>query len=113
MSNDVDLFTSFRGLAEELQAVNQRAVREYGPIVEHLVRTGSRDSQEIEHTLDGLLGFCGDASALALYKTLCRHYWSIDPAATAFYVHAYREMWESEDKPEDAGEPDAQQGGDA
>ena len=113
MSNDIDLSASFRGLAEELQAVNQRAVREYGPIVEHLVRTGSRDSQEIEHTLDGLLGFCGDASALALYKTLCRHYWPIDPAATAFYVHAYREMWESEDNSENAGKLHAPQEGDA
>jgi hypothetical protein len=35
---------------------------------------------------------------LLLYKKLCRHYYAIDPAASAAYVHAYREMWDSEPK---------------
>jgi hypothetical protein len=30
-----------------------------------------------------------------LYRRLCRHYFAIDPAATAFYIHTYREMWDS------------------
>lgn len=30
-----------------------------------------------------------------MYKKLCRHYWDIDPAATADYVNAYREYWDS------------------
>jgi hypothetical protein len=30
---------------------------------------------------------------------LCRHYWAIDPAATADYINAYREYWDS-DAPE-------------
>ena len=34
---------------------------------------------------------------LALFKTLCRYYWDIDPSATAAYVHAYREMWDPEE----------------
>jgi hypothetical protein len=29
-------------------------------------------------------------------QQLCRHYYAIDPAAAAYYVYAYREMWDSE-----------------
>jgi hypothetical protein len=81
---------------QELQ-LQLRAERQYKPRVEALVRTGSRDAQQIEHTLDGLLDFCGHGPVLALYRRLCRHYWDIDPAATAFYVKAYRELWHSEE----------------
>ncbi len=48
-----------------------------------------------------LLDFCGHEPVLQLYKKLCRHYWDIDPAATADYVNAYREYW-------DSGEPGGQ-----
>ena len=33
---------------------------------------------------------------LLLYKRLCRHYFDIDPRATAFYIDAYRKMWDEE-----------------
>ena len=69
---------------------------EYAPIVDAIVRNHVRDARHIERTLDGLLGFCFDPKALLLYKKLCRHYFTIDPAATAFYVRAYREMWDSD-----------------
>ena len=59
---------------------------EYAPIVDSIVRARSRDIRHIEHTLDGLLDFCFDPEALLLYKKLCRHYYDIDPAATAEYV---------------------------
>lgn len=32
-----------------------------------------------------------------MYKKLCRHYWDIDPAATAYYVNAYREYWDGDE----------------
>ena len=57
-----------------------------------------RDVQQIEHTLDGLLDFCGYAPVLEMYRRLCRHYWDIGPAATADYVKAYRERWDSEEE---------------
>jgi hypothetical protein len=84
-------------IARSMELLNQQAVREYRPIVEGIVRSRSRDVPFIEHTLDGLLDFCGFDSALVLYKTLCRHYWTIDPEATAGYVNAYREMWDADD----------------
>ncbi len=84
------------GLAEKLQALNRKAVRAYTPVVETILSSRSHDACHIEHTLDGLLDFCGHEPALQLYKKLCRHYFSINPVATAEYVHAYREMWDSE-----------------
>jgi hypothetical protein len=92
-----DLLQSLRGFAESLQALNQQAVREYTPIVDGILRSRSRDTRHIEHTLSGLLDFCGYEPALVLYKKLCRHYWDVDQAATAFYVNAYREMWDSDE----------------
>jgi hypothetical protein len=45
-----------------------------------------------------LLDFCFFDPALQLYRRLCRHYFAIDPAATGFYIDAYREMWDPETK---------------
>lgn len=95
--NDHDgLVQSVKAIAERLQSLNQRAVLEYAPVVEGILRSHNRDARHIERTLDGLLGFCSDPETLLLYKRLCRHYFAIDPAATAEYIHAYREMWDSE-----------------
>lgn len=98
MSDYARMLASIEGLAENLQALNQAAAREYTPIVESIMLSGNDDAHRIEHTLDGLLSFCGYEPVLQLYKKLCRHYFSINPTATAEYVHAYREMWDSEQK---------------
>jgi hypothetical protein len=90
------LFRDVEALAQSLSALARRAVAEYTPLVEAIVRDQSRDARRIERTLDGLLDFGFDPEALLLYKKLCRHYYFIDPAAAAYYVHAYREMWDSE-----------------
>jgi len=103
MSGYASMLKSIRGLAENLQALNQAAVREYTPIIEAILLSSSHDARHIEHTLDGLLSFCGYEPALQLYKKLCRHYFSINPVATAEYVHAYREMWDSEQKAKQPG----------
>jgi hypothetical protein len=86
------------GLAHDLRALQRQAAREYTPVVDDILRTRSRDTRHIEHTLDGLLGFCGHESVLRMYKNLCRHYSNIDTAATAFYVSAYREQWEDDEQ---------------
>ena len=91
-----DLFQSIKVIAEQLQSLNQRAVLEYEPVVAAILRSQSRDTHQIEHTLDGMLDFCCYEPMLMLYKKLCRHYWHIDPAATAQYIQFYREMWDPE-----------------
>ena len=91
--------TAPQGIIELIRAVSdlqQRAALAYKPVVEDILRTGSRDIQTIEHTLDHLLDFCGFEPVLDLYKQLCRHYWDIDPEATAYYINSYREYWDSE-----------------
>ena len=70
----------------------------YSPEVDAVIREQSRDSKRIERLLDGILDFCFDIDMLRLYKKLCRHYFQIDPQATAFYIHAYRDMWDAQDK---------------
>ena len=81
----------------QLQRLQQQAAQQYQPEVDALLRTGSRDVQQIERTLDSPLDFCDHPPVLAMYRRLCRHCWDIDPAATADYVKAYRERWDSEE----------------
>jgi hypothetical protein len=64
------LFRSVKGIAESFHALNRQAVREYMPVVEGILRSHSRDPEHIEHTLDGLLDFCGYEPALVLFKKL-------------------------------------------
>ena len=90
MSDD-DAMQAIRTLASSMRDLQQQAAQQYLPVVDDILRTRSRDTQHIEHTLDGLLDFCGHEPVLRLYKKLCRHYWDIDPAATVDYVKAYRE----------------------
>ena len=51
--------------------------------VEAILNEKTRAAARIERCLDGLLDFCFDHEALALYKRFCRFYHEIDPAATA------------------------------
>ncbi|HBA72851.1 MAG: hypothetical protein A2X82_01070 [Geobacteraceae bacterium GWC2_55_20] len=90
------LLQSISAIAEQMQGVQAIAVAQYTPVVETIIATRSRDVRQIEQTLDGLLDFCGHEQALLLYRRLCRHYFDIDPAATADYINAYRELWDSE-----------------
>ena len=61
-------------LARGVRDLQQQAEQEYRPVVDEILRTGSRDARYIERTLDGLLDFCGHEPVLAMYKQLCRHY---------------------------------------
>ena len=83
-------------LARGLRDLRQQAAQQYKPVVDGILLTRSRDIRHIEHTLDRLLDFCGHEPVLRMYKNLCRHYWDIDPAATADYINAYREYWDSD-----------------
>jgi hypothetical protein len=84
-------------LVRDMQELEQSAAQQYRPVVDEILRSGSRDAQHIEHTLDRLLDFCGHEPMVLMYRQLCRHYWSIDQAATACYINAYRERWDSDE----------------
>jgi hypothetical protein len=81
-----------------LQALHQQAVDALEPTVLAILRNGSPDASWIERTLDQLLNHACMPKGLALFKALCRHYWQLDPQATASYINAYRDMWDGDDK---------------
>ena len=89
-------FSGIMELAATLNQLHKQMVTECVPIVQDIVRSRSRDQQQIEHTLDRLLDCACIPEGLALFKSLCRYYYSLNPAATADYVFAYRDMWDSE-----------------
>ena len=97
MSDFDALFESIGPIAARMQDLQQQAAQQYKPVIDDIVHSSCRDAKQIEHTLDRLLDFCGYEPVLQLYKRLCRHYWDIDPAATADYIKACLEHWLSEE----------------
>jgi hypothetical protein len=95
-----DLLRDMKTIAEDLRGIQELGVAQYTPVVEQIIATRSRDAHHIQRTLDYLLDFACHPAGLALYKTLCRYYYTLDPAATADYVNYYREMWDSEEAEE-------------
>lgn len=100
-----DLLDDVAAVIAPLQALHQQAVEAHTPTVREILQNGSRDVRLIEHTLDQLLDHACIPKGLALFKSLCRHYWQLNPQATASYINAYREMWDSDDKNETEVEP--------
>lgn len=94
--SDTDPMQAIHTLVGSMQILQRQAAQQYKPVVDDILRTRSSDTRHIEHTLDGLLDFCGHEPVLQLYKQLCRYYWDIAPAATADYINAYREYWDSD-----------------
>lgn len=93
---EAELLAAVSGIVDGLSRVHADAVDAYRPEVEAIIQTRSRDVDRIEHTLDGLLAFCGDDATLALFKRLCRYYWDLDQEATSRHVLAYREWFEGD-----------------
>ena len=89
-----DLIQRVSELAKNAQELSRIALPQYAVEVEAILKAQSRDSRRIENCLDAMLDFCFDDEMLVLYKKLCRYYYDIDPETTAFYVYAYREMWD-------------------
>ena len=87
-------------LASQISGLHKQAIAIYEPEVEAIIRGRSHDVRRIEQTLDRLLDCAGDDTCLQLYRRLCRHYWDIDPVATAEYIHFYRQTWDTESLPE-------------
>ncbi|MCF7838030.1 MAG: hypothetical protein K9N49_05320 [Candidatus Marinimicrobia bacterium] len=85
-------------LAASLNQLHKQMADACAPVVQDIVQSRCRDQQQIEHTLDRLLNCACIPEGLALFKALCRYYYTLNPAATADYVHAYRDLWDSEEE---------------
>jgi len=97
MSDTDALYESIACIASRVLELQLQAAQQYKPLVDAILKSRSQDVRKIEHTLDGLLDFCGYTPVLQMYKRLCRYYWDIDSSATAFYIDAYRRYWDSEE----------------
>ena len=89
-------FGEIRALAVTAHEMQRQQLAALTPIAQRLIHTGSHDANQIERALDRLLDCACIPEGLAIFKTLCRYYYAINPAATTSYVHAYRDMWDSE-----------------
>ena len=78
MSDFDALFESIGPVAERMKDLQRQAALQFKPVVDEILHSGRRDVKQIEHTLDGLLDYCGHDPVLQLYKRLCLHYWDID-----------------------------------
>lgn len=90
-------FDEVLDLVRAIGDIEQRAALQYRPVVDDILRTGCRDTQHIERTLSNLLDFSGNDDVLLMYRQLWWHLWTIDQAATAFYINSYREIWDSDE----------------
>jgi hypothetical protein len=93
---DENTLNDFKDLAKQINELNEQAYYSYFPLVEELISSKRKESNEIEHLLDRILDIASSDKGLLLYKRLCRYYWEIDKEATVFYVNAYRELWDDE-----------------
>ena len=86
-----------RNIAKELQVIYAKAESSYEPIVNDIIRTNSKDENEIERVLDFMLDFADSEKILALFKDLCRYYYGINPQAATDYVRIYKELYEMDE----------------
>ena len=93
-------FEGIRELAASLNALHRQIAAACAPSVHDMIRSRTRDQRQIEHMLDRLLDCACIPEGLALFRALCRYYFTLNPAATASYVVAYRDMWDRDDAEE-------------
>lgn len=91
-------FDSIHSIVSTLNQLANQAVGIYAIEVDLIIQSQSKNGNEIERTLDGMLDFCFHKDMLVLYKKLCSYYFFTNPVATASYITAYRELWDSDEE---------------
>lgn len=89
-----ELMNSLSGVVKEHQQLVKRALGIYSVQVSELINSQTKNNEEIQHLLDGLLDFCFDDDFLLLFKKVCRYYYPINPQVTVNYVYRYRDFWD-------------------
>ena len=92
------VLAEFVEIAHSVSEIYSEIIGKVEPQVLRAIETDERDFAVIESLLDQLLDICDDDQALKLYRLLCRHYWTISPTNTVFYINAYRSMWGSDNE---------------
>lgn len=94
------LLSDLQPLVEQMRDLCRQAVAQANAEVNDILQTNDRNTARIESQLDHMLGFCYDPDMLLAFKRLCRHYFTFAPVATAEYIQAYREMWDTPEEEE-------------
>lgn len=90
------LMNKLRSLIDSRADLAKDAYRLYKPKVENLIASKTKNKNEIERLLDGLLDFCFDDGVLTLYRRVCKYYFTISPENTVSYIEYYKEMYDPE-----------------
>jgi hypothetical protein len=91
------LSKSLKDLIEQTQELAKTAHAQYLLEVDNIIENNILDANHIEKLLDNMLDFCFYNKIFIQYRRLCHYYYDIDRHATADYINAYRELWDSED----------------
>jgi len=102
-------FSEIKELAKQINdlaiVANEQFIVELNTIIAGQIK----EPKVIENLLDRMLDFASHDSVLLLYKKLCRYYLPIDPEATASYIYAYRDMWDSDEEEESSYAEDSEE----
>ena len=99
MHQDEEYDELIRIIGESYIQLGEEAYELYRPITNDLCSRTALE-EEVEHTLDWMLGFCGYEKMLDLFKMICRKYIYVYPRMIEFEIQQYREMFDSDDEPE-------------
>ena len=99
MEKDDKLFNAITELIKTRNQLAKQALIGFRYEISEIIRT--KNHHKIEHLFDRMLDYCFDDEVLAEYKRILRYYYPIDPESVTFYVHHYREMYESEELEEE------------
>lgn len=92
-----NLLKEMRSIIESRTDLAIEAYPIYELLVKNILRNKSKNIQEIERLLDGLLDFCFDEKFLLLYRKVCGYYYTISPEKTFEYIGYYKEMYDPEE----------------
>lgn len=76
------------------EQLNEEMLRVYTPMVNDICDRKNVTQYELEHFLDYLLSACFSDGMTALFKKVCRRFYSEYPEIIEDYVLFYREMYE-------------------
>ncbi len=91
---DNKLINSLSEVVKDHQQLVKRALGIYSVKVSVLINSQTKNNEEIQHLLDGLLDFCFNDDFLLLFKKVCRYYYPINLQVTVNYVYSYRDLWD-------------------
>lgn len=81
------------GVITMIQQLNEEMLRVYTPMVNDICDRKNVTQYELEHFLDYLLSACFSDEMTALFKKVCRRFYSEYPEIIEDYVLFYREMY--------------------